>query len=72
MDDRLHVFETPQIRVSWSRRRCIHAAECVRGLPEVFDVNRDPWIQPDGAPTDEVISQVEACPSGALGHTTPA
>jgi uncharacterized Fe-S cluster protein YjdI len=60
------------VTVTYDTEVCIHAAECVRGLPEVFDVDKDPWIQPDGAPVDQVISQVEACPSGALGHTAPA
>jgi uncharacterized Fe-S cluster protein YjdI len=49
----------------------VHAGECVRGLPAVFDPNQDPWIQPDAAPAEQVISQIGACPSGALEYTKP-
>jgi hypothetical protein len=38
----------------------------VRNLPEVFDVERRPWIQPDGAPPERVRDVVALCPSGAL------
>jgi uncharacterized Fe-S cluster protein YjdI len=45
---------------------CIHAANCVRELPAVFDVNRSPWVSVEGAPADRIAQQVAACPSGAL------
>jgi uncharacterized Fe-S cluster protein YjdI len=52
--------------VSFDPEVCEHAAECVRGLPEVFDTKKRPWIQPDNAPGAEVDAQVARCPSGAL------
>lgn len=52
--------------VSFDGQLCAHAAECVRGAPAVFDTQRRPWIDPDGAPADEVIEVVGRCPSGAL------
>jgi uncharacterized Fe-S cluster protein YjdI len=54
------------VDVSFDAAVCAHAAECVRGLPAVFDTQRRPWIQPDGAPADEVVEVVGRCPSGAL------
>ncbi len=45
---------------------CIHAAECVRGLPQVFDLDRKPWILPDAAGVAELRDVVARCPSGAL------
>ena len=54
------------ITVSYDARRCIHAAECVHGLPEVFDPERRPWIEPDGASPEQVAAVVKACPTGAL------
>ena len=65
----VNTYPGQQVTVSYDTEVCVHAAACVHGLPAVFDPDRDPWIQPDGAPADEVISQVEACPSGALGYT---
>lgn len=54
------------ITVTYDARRCIHAAECVHGLPEVFDPERRPWIDPDGADPERVAAVVRACPTGAL------
>jgi uncharacterized Fe-S cluster protein YjdI/CDGSH-type Zn-finger protein len=54
------------IEVTYDARRCIHAAECLRGLPAVFDTTRRPWILPDAAPADDVAAVVARCPSGAL------
>lgn len=56
------------ITVTFDAARCIHAAECVRGLPQVFDTGRRPWITPDAAPADEVAEVVRRCPSGALRY----
>ncbi len=52
--------------VSFDPEVCVHAAECVKGLPQVFDTNKRPWIQPDGATGEAVDAQVARCPSGAL------
>ena len=61
-----HLFESADITVTWSKKRCIHAAECVRGLPEVFEPGRKPWIDPESASADEVAAIVARCPTGAL------
>ncbi|MEW2516443.1 (4Fe-4S)-binding protein [Streptomyces sp. NPDC046870] len=61
-------YETRDITVTYEARRCLHAAECVRGLPEVFDVNRRPWIRLDGAPAGRVAEVVRRCPTGALQY----
>ena len=54
------------IDVSFDKDACIHAAECVRGLPAVFDVDKRPWIQPDNGAADAIRDVVARCPSGAL------
>src|SRR4029450_1665590 len=46
---KLHQYESPQAKVTWDAARCIHAAECVRRLPQVFDPVAKPWIQPQKA-----------------------
>lgn len=61
-------YEGRSITVTFEAGRCRHAAECVRGLPEVFDTGRRPWIQPDGADADRVAAVVRRCPSGALRY----
>jgi uncharacterized Fe-S cluster protein YjdI len=45
---------------------CIHSRECVEGLPEVFDIERHPWVDADGADVDDIEEVVARCPSGAL------
>ncbi len=37
-------YRSERISVSFDPQRCIHARECVRGLPEVFDREKRPWI----------------------------
>ncbi len=54
------------IEVSFDVALCIHATECVRGLPAVFDRDRRPWIRPDNATPEQVSLVVERCPTGAL------
>lgn len=54
------------IDVSYDIRRCIHASECVRGLPSVFNRQRVPWIVPDAASSAGVAEVILKCPTGAL------
>ncbi|WP_330285716.1 (4Fe-4S)-binding protein [Streptomyces sp. NBC_00576] len=61
-------YQAPEITVTFEARRCLHAAECLGGLPEVFDTSTRPWIQPDGAPADRLAEVVRRCPSGALQY----
>jgi CDGSH-type Zn-finger protein/uncharacterized Fe-S cluster protein YjdI len=63
-----HVFPDPKITVTWSKRRCIHSAECVAGLPMVFEPGRKPWITPEDAPANAIARVIERCPTGALHY----
>ncbi|MGC2221618.1 MAG: (4Fe-4S)-binding protein [Methylocella sp.] len=42
--------------------------ECVRGLPSVFNVSKNPWIDVNGASANAAAEQVKRCPSGALTY----
>ena len=68
MSDKLHVYESPAITVTWSRRRCNHVAECVRGLPAVFKPGSVPWVEPAQATANRVAEVVRRCPTGALQY----
>jgi len=59
-------YATKELIVSYDASHCIHAAECVRALPAVFDSAARPWIQPDKADADEIAAAVRKCPTGAL------
>lgn len=59
-------YSNGEVTVVWEPSKCIHAGNCVRGLPEVFDAKSKPWINIEGADTQSIINQVKDCPSGAL------
>ena len=61
-------YTAPGVRVYYDGGRCLHFAECVRGLPQVFDAKKRPWIQPENASAEEVAEVVRRCPSGALHY----
>ena len=61
-------YEADGISVSFDNEVCQHAAECWRGLPQVFHPGVRPWITPADASVEEVVAQVERCPSGALQY----
>ncbi|MDR3070187.1 MAG: (4Fe-4S)-binding protein [Propionibacteriaceae bacterium] len=64
------LYTGPVVNVTFDGGVCQHAAECVRGMPEVFNVKLRPWINPDVADTpvlaDRLREVISRCPSGAL------
>ena len=52
----------------YDRSRCRHYAECIRGLPQVFNPAHRPWIRADLADADTVAQVVRRCPTGALHY----
>lgn len=61
-------YRSDEIVVTYDAAICIHAGECVRGVPAVFDTAKRPWIQPAQGTADEIAAIVERCPSGALTY----
>lgn len=59
-------YANGEITVVWQSCKCIHSANCVKNLPQVFNTRASPWINVENASTDEIISTVNKCPSGAL------
>ena len=60
-------YEGKGIDISFDGRLCIHARECVTGLPRVFEADaRGPWIQPDQASVEQIAAVAHNCPSGAI------
>lgn len=68
MSRKVHEFKGEEITVTFDRARCLHAEECVRGLPPVFDLSRRRWIDPSRADGESIVAVVERCPTGALHH----
>jgi uncharacterized Fe-S cluster protein YjdI len=61
-------YKKDDLTIIWKPKTCIHAAECVKRLPEVYKPKDKPWIQPENASINELKQQIEACPSGALSY----
>jgi len=59
-------YTNGEITVVWKPNTCIHSEKCWRGLVSVFNPKSKPWINIEGASTEEIIAQVDKCPSGAL------
>lgn len=67
-DQQGKAYRGADVTVRFDAGRCLHAAECVRLLPSVFDPKRRPWILLDDADAHEVAEVVRRCPSGALHY----
>ncbi|GAA4917265.1 (4Fe-4S)-binding protein [Mucilaginibacter defluvii] len=61
-----HEYPNGEITILWKPELCIHAAVCVRTLPDIYDPKRRPWIRPENASSRQLTDQVAKCPSGAL------
>jgi len=68
MQRRIFKYDSDEIKVTWDQKRCIHAAECVKGLNDVFNPDQKPWIQPEKSSADQITNVIEKCPSGALHY----
>ena len=59
-------YASDKIEVTWKPELCVHAGNCYKGLPNVFNPKNRPWIKIDAATSEEVIHQVKQCPTDAL------
>ena len=59
-------YSNDEITVFWRPELCIHSANCLIGLPGVFDSSERPWVNIHGASSKEIIKTVNTCPSRAL------
>ena len=61
-----HTYTNNDITVVWKPELCMHSARCATQLPQVFNPAARPWINMDGATSEEIREQVAKCPTGAL------
>jgi CDGSH-type Zn-finger protein len=52
-----------------NRSICAHVGKCTDGLPLVWRMGQEPWIDADGADVAAIIEVIEQCPSGALSYS---
>ncbi|MGB5393553.1 MAG: (4Fe-4S)-binding protein [Lutimonas sp.] len=63
-------YSNDDITIVWKPGTCIHAGTCVKMLPKVYNPKAKPWIKIENANTQQLIEQIEQCPSGALSYIT--
>jgi CDGSH-type Zn-finger protein/uncharacterized Fe-S cluster protein YjdI len=67
--DGIEVIEGRDIDLIFSAKSCIHARHCVLGQPKVFQANVvGPWINPDAASLEALLTLAHMCPSGAIRY----
>lgn len=59
-------YSNGEVIIVWRAELCTHSANCVKGLPTVFQPKEKPWIKQNEATSEEIINQIKKCPSGAL------
>ncbi len=64
-------YKNDHIIIHWFPELCAHPGICLRLLPEVFDLNKRPWANVNGAEPEEIIKAIDQCPSGALRYSFP-
>ena len=66
--ERKNQFSNGEITIVWKKELCVHAAKCVGTLPQVYKPGEKPWIKMENGTTEELITQIKTCPSGALTY----
>lgn len=68
MKDITKKYSNGEVTVVWKPNECIHSTLCFKGLGEVFDPRKRPWVTPEGSTSEKIIEQIKKCPSGALSY----
>lgn len=61
-------YTNGEITIIWKPEICQHAGICVKMLPQVYNPKERPWVKPNNATTEELIQQIDLCPSHALTY----
>lgn len=65
---RMKEYLKNEIAVIWKPELCEHSGICVKMLPNVYNPKERPWIKPENATTEQLIEQINQCPSKALTY----
>ena len=69
VEDKRDNYKGDNVTIHDNRGICAHAGRCTDGLPSVFRLNQEPWIEPTSTDNDEIIATIQKCPSGALSYS---
>lgn len=59
-------YTNGEVTILWQSALCQHSGVCVKNLHNVFKPQTQPWIQMENASSEEIVTTVAKCPSGAL------
>lgn len=59
-------YTNGEVTVVWEPSKCIHSGICLKGLPEVFDLKKRPWVNMQATNSERIVQTVRECPSKAL------
>jgi CDGSH-type Zn-finger protein/ferredoxin len=66
--DRRETYAGKGLTVFDNRGTCAHSGFCTDGLPSVFRVDKEPFVDATGGEPADMIRTARACPSGALSY----
>jgi uncharacterized Fe-S cluster protein YjdI len=64
--EKIKEFSNGEVTVFWQPELCIHSANCLIGLPEVFSTKKKPWVNVHASNTKAIMKIIDTCPSRAL------
>jgi uncharacterized Fe-S cluster protein YjdI len=51
-------YANDEVEITFDLKKCMHSEHCWRELGSVFDPQKRPWIDPDGADAARIRDQV--------------
>ena len=60
------VYQEGDLIVEWRPEKCVHCQICITTLPNVFQLDRRPWVDLTQGTDLEIRETVAMCPDGAL------
>ena len=68
-EDKLDNYKGQKITIHDNRGICAHAGRCTDGLPSVFRLKEEPFVDPNAGSVEDIITTINKCPSGALSYS---
>jgi len=69
VEDKRESYAGSSVTIHDNRGICAHAGRCTDGLPTVFRLKQEPWIDPNQAERNDITATIQKCPSGALSYS---